>query len=53
MKKIMLTVVAGTMLLSNVAFALIITAQTKTDTTTTVSSSTQYGGFHINTTDPH
>jgi len=53
MKKIILAVIAGTMLLSNVAFASTKTTHTNTVKTTTVFSVKQNSMYYLNTTDPH
>jgi len=51
MKKIILLVIAGTMLISNIAFASTKTANTNSNKT--VSTVSQNGWIYLNTTDPH
>lgn len=53
MKKIVLAVIAVTMLLSNVAFASTKTTPTNTGKESTVSSVKQNTMYHLNSTDPH
>lgn len=53
MKKIILTVIATSMLLSNVAFASTKTTNTNTGKNSTVSSVKQNSMYHLNSTDPH
>jgi hypothetical protein len=53
MKKIALSVIAATMLLSNVAFAATKTSDTNTVQNSTVSSATQNNVYHVDSTDPH
>jgi len=52
MKKIILSVIAGTMLLSNVAFASTKMADTNSTKTKSVSTVQQNNTFHLDTTDP-
>ena len=53
MKKILLGVIATSMLLTNVAFASTKTIYTNTAENSTVSSVTQNSVYHLNSTDPH
>ncbi|AGF59420.1 competence protein ComGC [Clostridium saccharoperbutylacetonicum] len=53
MKKIILAVIATSMLLTNVAFASTKTTHTNTGKNTTVSSVKQNSMYHLNTTDPY
>lgn len=53
MKKVILTVIATSMLLSNVAFASTKTTNANTGKNSTVSSIKQNSMYHLNSTDPH
>ena len=53
MKKILLTVIATTMLLSNVAFASTKTTHANSTKNSTVSSVKQNNVYHLDTLDPH
>jgi len=53
MKKILLTVIATTMLLSNVAFASTKTTHTNSTENSTVSSVNQNNVYHVDTLDPY
>jgi len=53
MKKIILVAIAGTMLLSNVAFASTKTTHANTSKNSAVSSVSQNNVYHLNTQDPH
>lgn len=53
MKKIILAVLAGTMLLSNVAFASTKTTDVNSNETKSVSTVDQYNVIHVDTTDPY
>jgi len=53
MKKILLTVIATTMLLSNVAFASTKTTHANNTKNSTVSSVKQNNVYHLNTQDPY
>lgn len=53
MKKVILTVIATSMLLSNVVFASTKTTNMNTDKNSTVSSVKQNSMYHLNSTDPH
>ena len=53
MKKILLIVIATTMLLSNVAFASTKTTHTNSTENITMSSVKQNNVYHLDTLDPH
>lgn len=53
MKKIILAVIASTMLLSSVAFASTKTTHNNTDKNKVVSTIHSNGWIHVETTDPH
>jgi hypothetical protein len=53
MKKIILAVIATSMLLTNVAFASTKTTHTNTGKNNTVSSVKQNNVYHVNSTDPY
>jgi len=53
MKKIILAVITGTMLLSSSAFASTKSTDTTLDNSNIVSSSTQNTIIHVNSQDPH
>ena len=52
MKKVLLAVIAGTMLLSNIAFASTTTADANGTKTKSVSVVYQDNAIHVDTTDP-
>jgi hypothetical protein len=53
MKKMILAVIVGTMLLSNAAFASTKTTHTNGTENSTVSSINQNNVYHLNSTDPY
>ena len=53
MKKIILAVIATSMLLTNVAFASTKTTHIESTKNSTVSSVNQNNVYHVNTQDPH
>lgn len=53
MKKIILTVITGTMLISNVAFASTKTVDANSTETKSVTTVQQHNVIHVDTTDPY